>query len=219
MDARIRAVAIGLPPMVGFASTARVRSSDATERHDPIASLERQLEHMRSLPGTPVVVYQDLDDPLVGATVGDVMCNLYQAAGAAGLITSGAARDLPQIRAINFPLFIGATIASHAYCRTIDVGRNVQVGGLEVAPSDLLHGDENGITTIPLDVVNELPEVAREYSEAERIVIEYAQAGGEKNMDEMIERRRAMGAALAALNRRVNRAVGNSTTSAASMRA
>lgn len=205
MDGRIRATFSGLPPMVGFASTARMRSSEATGGEDAYASLERQLRHMQSLAGPAVIVYQDLDDPPVGATVGEVMCNLYKSFGAVGLIASGAARDLEQIRAIGFPLFAGATIASHAYCRTIDVGQVVQVGGLEVSAGELLHGDENGVTSIPFEVVDELPDVARAYMDAERLVVDYAQAEGDKRMDEMLARRRAMGEALAALKRRVTR--------------
>lgn len=204
-DGRIRAAFSGLPPMVGFASTARMRSGEAAAGEDGYASLERQLQHMQSLAGPAVVVYQDLDDPPVGATVGEVMCNLYQSFGAVGLVTSGAARDLEQIRQLSFPLFMGSTIASHAYCLTVDVGQVVQVGGLEILPGDLLHGDDNGVTSIPLDLVDELPDVAREYCAAERLVIEYAQAEEGKNVAEMLARRRAMGEALAALKRRVAR--------------
>src|SRR5687768_8461005 len=92
-DGRIRAAFPNLPPMVGFASTATVRSSEAGRGEDTYSTLERQLSHMQSLSGPAVVVYQDIDDPAVGATVGDVMCNMYQAFGAAGLITSGGGRD------------------------------------------------------------------------------------------------------------------------------
>jgi 4-hydroxy-4-methyl-2-oxoglutarate aldolase len=206
MDGRIRAAFSGLPPMVGFASTALMRSGAGTDGEDAYTGLERQMKHMQSLAGPAVVVYQDIDDPPVGATVGEVMCNLYQSLGAAGLIASGAGRDLDQIRGIKFPLFLGSTISSHAYCRTIEVGQKVRVGGLDVSSGDLLHGDENGVASIPLELVNELPDVARDYMEAERIVIEYAQSDGDKDLDEMLERRRAMGEALAALKRRVARA-------------
>lgn len=205
MDGRIRAAYPDLSPMVGLASTATFRASSSSGGMDAYLSLERQLAHIELLGAPTVVVYQDLDEPVVGATVGEVMCSLYQAFGATGLITSGGARDLAQVHALRFPLFMGATICSHAYCRTIDVGVPVQVGGLEVRPGDLLHGDGNGVTSIPLDIVDELPDVAREYVEAERPVIEYAQSPGQKNMAEMLERRRAMGGAIAALQRRVSR--------------
>lgn len=205
MNGKIRAAQTGLPPMVGFASTALMRSGAATEGGDAYAGLERQLSHIEALEGPAVVVYQDFDDPPAGATVGELMCNLYQAFGVAGLITSGAARDLDQIRGLKFPLFHGSTIASHAFCHTVEVGRTVQVGGVEVAPGDLIHGDENGVTLIPLELVGELPDVAQAYCSAEQIVIEYAQTDGDKDIDEMVARRRAMGEAISALRRRVAR--------------
>ncbi|MGD9634107.1 MAG: RraA family protein, partial [Pirellulales bacterium] len=54
-DGRIRAALSGLAPMVGFASTARMRSGEAAAGEDGYASLERQLQHMQSLAGPAVV--------------------------------------------------------------------------------------------------------------------------------------------------------------------
>ena len=67
---------------------------------------------MSQLDGPAVVVFQDLDNPAVGATFGEVMCSTYQAFGSAGLITSGGGRDLVQVREIGFPIFTGSTICS-----------------------------------------------------------------------------------------------------------
>jgi regulator of RNase E activity RraA len=208
MDGHIRAAFPDLPPMVGFASTATMQSAESDAGEDPYTSLERQLQHIEAQGGPAVVVYQDLDEPPIGATVGEVMCSVYQAFGAAGLITSGGARDLAQVHARRFPMFMGTTICSHAFCRTIAVGQTVRVGGLEVRAGDLLHGDANGVTNIPLDLVTDLADVASAYVEAERPVIEYAQADGRKCMAEMLDRRRAMGEAIAALQRRMSRRPG-----------
>ena len=64
----------------------------------------RQVELFAASPGPAVVVFQDLDDPPVAATFGEVMCTTYQAFGAAGLITSGAGRDLDQVEALGLPV-------------------------------------------------------------------------------------------------------------------
>jgi regulator of RNase E activity RraA len=205
MSGQIRAAYADLPPMVGFASTATMRTSAVTGGLDAYKSLDRQLQHCETLAGPAVIVYQDLDEPAVGATVGEVMCSVYQSFGAVGLITSGGARDLEQVHALKFPLFMQSTICSHAYCRTIDVGVPVIAGGLQVQPGGLLHGDANGVTSVPLEIVSELADVAREYAQAERPVLEYAHSGGAKNIDEMLDRRRAMSESIAALQRRVSR--------------
>ena len=56
--------------------------------------MDLQVARFAELPGPAVVVFQDLDDPEVSATFGEVMCSTYQAFGSTGLITSGAGRDL-----------------------------------------------------------------------------------------------------------------------------
>ena len=65
-----------------------------------------------------------LNDPPVAAVFGEVMCSIYQGFGAAGLITSGARRDLLQVKDIGFPVFTGSTICSHGYCYFLHIGRS-----------------------------------------------------------------------------------------------
>src|SRR5580692_6599224 len=97
MDARIQACYPKLPPMVGYASTATFRSAAPPRSGDVYAGLGDQVASFAELPGPAVVVFQDLDSPVAAATFGEVMCSTYKAFGAAGLITSGAARDLDQV--------------------------------------------------------------------------------------------------------------------------
>ncbi len=103
MDARIMAAFPELPPIVGFAATATFRSGAPPGSGDAYGDLGQQVERFAALTGPPIVVFQDLDDPAAAATFGEVMCTVYQAFGAVGLITSGAGRDLEQVRAIGFP--------------------------------------------------------------------------------------------------------------------
>ena len=77
--------------------------------------MEEQLVQMDSFPESRVVVFQDLDVPSAAATFGEVMCMTYQTFGCVGLVTSGAGRDLDQVREINFPTFTSGTNPSHGY--------------------------------------------------------------------------------------------------------
>lgn len=154
-----------------------------------------------------VIVFQDLDDPPVGATFGEIMCSIYQCMGAVGLVTSGGGRDLLPIAKLRFPVFTGSTICSHAYSHIVDVGRPVRIGGLVVHPQDLLHGDADGVTSIPAEIASEIPDVAPEFIAAERILLDYAQSLGPKSIPELMDRRRETGEAMAVLRRRVSRAV------------
>src|SRR5262245_53035002 len=204
MDGRIRAAFPEMPPMVGFAATATFRSAFPPLKGSYVG-LDSQVERFSELPGPAVVVFQDLDDPAVGATFGEVMCSTYKAFGSVGLITSGGGRDLLQVHALDFPVFTGSTICSHAYCQTLEIGCPVRVGGLVVRRGDLLHGDANGVTNIPLELASEIADAAAEFLAAENHVLDYVKAAGPKQHGEFAAKRAAMSDAIAALRKRVSR--------------
>src|SRR5437764_14568662 len=126
MNATIQACYPKLPPMVGYASTATFRSAAPPRSGNVYSGLAEQVASFTELPGPAVVVFQDLDDPVASATFGEVMCSTYKAFGAAGLITSGAGRDLDQVEALNFPCFTGGTVCAHGYCHIVQLNVPVQ---------------------------------------------------------------------------------------------
>src|SRR5579883_3199548 len=131
------------------------------------------------IPGPPIVVFQDLDDPPVAATFGEIMCATYQAFGAAGLITSGAARDLDQVRRLGFPAFSNGAICSHGYSHIPSTHVPVRVGGLAVSPGDLLHADANGVTNIPHDIAADVAAACADYVAAEGIILNFLKTGSQ----------------------------------------
>jgi 4-hydroxy-4-methyl-2-oxoglutarate aldolase len=177
MDARIQACFPKLAPMVGYASTATFRSAAAPRAGSVYSSLPEQVASFAELPGPAVVVFQDLDNPICAATFGEVMCSSYKAFGAAGLITSGAGRDLDQVEALGFPCFTNGTICAHGCCHIIQGNVPVHVGGVMVHPSDLLHGDRNGVTTIPLEIASAVAHACTEFMAAEAVVLNYVKGG------------------------------------------
>src|SRR5436305_3759606 len=162
MDGRIQACYPKLPPMVGFASTATFRSAAPPKAGNVYGSLDQQLESFGSLPGPPVIVFQDLDSPVAAATFGEIMCTTYKRFGAVGLITSGAGRDLDQVEGLQFPCFTNGTICAHGYCHILQKHVPVHIGGVAIYPGDLLHGDCNGVTTIPLDIASAVAHACEE---------------------------------------------------------
>jgi regulator of RNase E activity RraA len=177
MNARIQACYPKLPPMVGFASTATFRSAAPPRAGNVYAGLSEQIAAFAELPGPAVVVFQDLDDPPAAATFGEIMCTTYKAFGAVGLITSGAGRDLDQVEALAFPCFTGGTMCAHGYCHIPQIHIPVHVGGVSVHPGDLLHGDRNGVTTIPLAIAGAVARACSEYVAAEAVVLDYLKGG------------------------------------------
>lgn len=205
MDGRVRANFPDLPPMVGFAATAAFRSDAPPAGGDAYGSLQKQLEQFAQLPGPAVVVFQDLDEPPAAAVFGEVMCSTYKAFGSAGLVTNGAGRDIEQVRAIQYPIFTGSTICSHGYCHILHLGLPVRIGGLMVNNGELLHGDSNGVTNIPLEIADEVPQVCAEFVAAEEPMLTYLKSAGDKSQKKYDELRKEFQATIAKMTARVSR--------------
>ena len=176
-DASIRCMFEDAPPMVGFAATARLRSGDP-----PIAGrgFHDRTDWWNSILGIPaprVVVLEDLDKPPgVGAFIGDAHAAILMALGCAGYVTDGAVRELPSIRKLGLQLFAGNVAVSHAYAHIFDFGSVVKVGGLEIHPGDLLHGDRHGLLTVPKEIVPEISAVAAKLKRTEQRVIDFCRS-------------------------------------------
>lgn len=204
MDARIRACFPEMPPMVGFACTATFRSAAPPAQGSVYASLDRHVQAFGDVAAPQAVVFQDLDDPTAAATFGEVMCTTYKRFGAVGLITSGAARDLDQVRRLGFPCFSNGAICSHGYAHFVDVNVPVRVGGVAISPGELLHGDANGVTTIPLEIAGDVAHACAEYCAAEQVVLDYCNSS-EVTVAGFAEARAECGRLIAALSERVRR--------------
>ena len=205
MDQRVKCNFPELPPIVGFAATASFRSDAPPVGGDAYGSIGAQLDQFANLPGPPIVVFQDLDDPPAAAVFGEVMCSTYQAFGSPGLVTNGAGRDLEQVRALKYPVFTGSTICSHGYCHMLHLGLPVRVGGLMVNNGDLLHGDANGVTNIPLEIAADVADIGSEFLAAEEIVMKYVKSPGPKSAARYNELRKEFQSVVAVLTKRVSR--------------
>lgn len=202
MNKHIQACFPELPPMVGFASTATFRALSPPRAGDAYSGLDDQLAKLPEIPGPPIIVFQDLDEPSAAATFGEVMCSTYKAFGSPGLITSGTGRDLDQVRDLNYPVFTGGTCCSHGDCHILSVNVPVVVGGITIYPGDLLHGDCNGVTTVPTRIADQIPDICDEFAAAERHVLDYVNAGS-PTVEGFGRAREAMSAAIAEIKRRI----------------
>ena len=159
--------------MVGYAATARVRTTDPPmEGHTYYYRLD-WLEHVLSIPAPRILILQDMDrQPGLGSFIGDVHANILHALGCIGLVTNGAVRNLPEARALPLQMFAGSTSVSHAFAHIFDFGNPVEVGHMEVQIGDLIHGDLHGVQTIPMEIADQIPAMALEMIEQEREIIE-----------------------------------------------
>jgi regulator of RNase E activity RraA len=190
-----------MAPIVGYATTATIRAAFPREG-DVYTTLDDQIAAFAKLPGPPIVVFQDLDDPVVAATFGEIMCATYQGFGAVGLITGGAARDLDQVRRLGFAAFSAGVNPSHGYSHMVALDVPVRVGGLAVHPGDILHADCNGVTSIPTDIASDVASAAADFVAAENVILDFLKTGS-KDQKGYSEARKECGRLIEELGRRV----------------
>jgi 4-hydroxy-4-methyl-2-oxoglutarate aldolase len=199
-DASVRCILEDLPPLVGYATTIRVRTSDPPMEGDNYYYRLDWLDHVMSIPLPRILVVQDIDrHPGLGSFIGDVHINILQALGCVGVVTNGAVRNVEAARALKFQLFAGNLSVSHAFAHVFDFGGAVQIGHMPVRPGDLLHGDRHGIQTIPIEIAREVPEVAQRMLDDERRIIELC-----KSSSFSLEKLRSEVAALGAKRKKTN---------------
>jgi 4-hydroxy-4-methyl-2-oxoglutarate aldolase len=160
-DSSVRCMFDELPPMVGYATTARVRTSDPPMEGANYYDRTDWWNHILTIPPPRIVVVEDADPhPGLGAFIGELHANILLALGCVGVVTNGAVRDLRAVRATGFQMFARNTSVSHAYAHIYDFGHTIEVGHMKVRPGDLLHGDLHGVQTIPSEIAGEIPEAA-----------------------------------------------------------
>jgi regulator of RNase E activity RraA len=197
MTCAIRAVYPDLPPIVGYATTATFRSAYPAPHDRTYFQVPDHVGRMQEFPEPRIAVVQDLDDPPAAATLGEVMCRLYRRFGCCGIITSGAARDIQQVRALNFPVFASSIIVSHGHSRFEEIHVPVHIHGVTVRPGDLLHADVNGVVSVPHEIAEHVAEACEEYLAIEKMVIDYLERDdatpqgyrmAEQDAEELIQR-------------------------------
>ncbi len=171
-DSRVRCIFEDFPPMVGYAATARVRTSEPPmEGHSYYYRLD-WLEQVLSVPAPRVLVLEDQDAHAgLGSFIGDVHANILVALGCIGVVTNGAVRNLPAVRALKFQMFAHNVSVSHAFAHIFDFGKPVEVGRMLVRPGDLIPGDRHGVQTIPFEIADKVPAAAQEMADQEGEII------------------------------------------------
>jgi regulator of RNase E activity RraA len=172
-DSTVHCIFPDFSPMVGYAVTVRVRTSDPPMEGENYYYRLDWLDHVLSIPPPRVLVVQDMDRyPGLGSFVGDVHANILLALGCIGVVTNGAVRNVNEVKALQFQMYSSNLSVSHAFAHVFDFGTPVEVGHMQVRPGDLLHGDRHGVQTVPLDLAHKIPAVAQEMIEQEREIIE-----------------------------------------------
>jgi regulator of RNase E activity RraA len=152
-----------LPPVIGYAVTARMRSSMMPIKGSCYYDRPDLWRYVAGLAGPRMLVIQDADDsPGFGALLGEAYARISRALGCVACVTNGAVRDVPGIQALGFQVFAGSIAVSHAYAHVMEFGETLEIGGLRICSGDLLHGDLHGVHMIPIEAARKLPGVAEQ---------------------------------------------------------
>jgi 4-hydroxy-4-methyl-2-oxoglutarate aldolase len=175
----IRCLLPQLHPVVGYAVTGRIRTSN-----HPIANLCYYhridwWQYVDTFPSPRILVLEDMDRiPGIGAFVGKVHAQIAKALNCVAYVSNGSVRDVHALERESFQCFAGGTSVSHAYAHIMEFGEPVEICGLKIAPGDLLQGDVNGVQTIPVEVAPRLPEAVAEIVKREAELIHLCKSPG-----------------------------------------
>jgi 4-hydroxy-4-methyl-2-oxoglutarate aldolase len=156
LDARIQALAPAMK-VVGPAFTVDLHAGDNLMFHAALAVAR---------PGDVIVVDGKADAR--AALFGELMVAQARAAGLAGFVVDGPARDTALLAAGDFPVFAAGRNPCGPTKRLPGaLGRTISIGGVAVSPGDLVVGDADGVTVVPMGQAAAVLESA-----AERVAIE-----------------------------------------------
>jgi 4-hydroxy-4-methyl-2-oxoglutarate aldolase len=176
-DGSIRCMFPKLRPVVGHAVTIKIRGTSPPTGAPTYLETTEWWDYVLSVPAPRIVVVQDISSkPGLGAFLGEVHSNILWALGCVGAATNGSVRDLPAVEELGFQLFAGNRSVSHSYVHIVETGAPVTVGGLSIQSGDIVHGDMNGIQTIPPALVDQIPATAAAIAGRERAVIAQCRA-------------------------------------------
>ena len=168
-----------LPPIVGYARTARIRAATppSAGNEDQTAARLAYYRYIDAGAGPTVMVIEDIDTtPGYGSWWGEVHSNVHQALGALGVVTSGSVRDLDMI-AEGFQLISGSVGPSHAWVQLVDCGSEVNVHGMVTRSGDLVHADRHGAVIIPHEVARDVPAAAELCMRREKPILDACKSG------------------------------------------
>ncbi len=112
------------------------------------------------------------------ALFGELFATEARRRGLAGIVTDGYCRDLRGLREIGLPVFArGTTPRSGSTVSRAAPGGTVAFGGIEVAPGQLVFGDDDGLLVASAERIAGALDTAELIARSERAILA-AQAGG-----------------------------------------
>jgi regulator of RNase E activity RraA len=153
----LQAMRSGLPPIVGYACTAAVRTAAVPPPDMDIETLT-WIEHLSESAMPAIAVVQDLDGRHSrGACWDGLLAAMHVALGCVGLVTDGTIRGLGGFPG-GFQVLAAGMRPSAAWPHYVEIGGQVAIAGLTVTRGDILHADASGAVVVPAELVRDIPD-------------------------------------------------------------
>jgi 4-hydroxy-4-methyl-2-oxoglutarate aldolase len=138
------------------------------EHKEGSAASQGMLDAIDSAPAGSVYVMV-VEDGLDIAGIGGLMSTAMKFRGLAGAVVDGSARDLPQIKRIQFPVFTRGIVPSTSVNHYRFAGMNIPVtcAGVRVNANDIVVADEDGVAVVPRAHAAEILKKAQELDNTE----------------------------------------------------
>jgi regulator of RNase E activity RraA len=91
------------------------------------------------------------------------------------------------VKELGFRLFSGSVAVSHSYAHIIEFGEPVEIGGLKIESGDLIHGDRQGVHTIPLSIAAAVAGEADKALAEQREFVDFC-GSGQFSLEELAKR-------------------------------
>lgn len=137
------------------------------------------LEALEAAPGPTILVIQQKFPPEIAGKVGLAggnMVSAMRAIGCIGMLSNGPSRDLDEVREMDFQYLLSGVTPGHGNMAVHAVNVPVSVAGMDVAPGELIHMDENGACKFPADQLEAVLNNARALQQEESARMKALQA-------------------------------------------
>ncbi|MGC9468826.1 MAG: RraA family protein [Anaerolineae bacterium] len=142
-----------LGPVVGYAVTC------VYGLPDPMYSGLSFMDVVDALDASPkptILVFEQRFPPEIAGKVGlsgGNMTSAMKAVGCIGGLTNGPSRDIDEIRPMGFQYLTSGVCPGHGPTAVHAVNVPVHIAGMDVAPGEIIHMDENGAVKFPADKI------------------------------------------------------------------
>lgn len=166
-DQTIRCMYPNLGALTGYAVTCTYGLPDPNFKRLTFMDV---LDALDAMPKPTILVLQQKFPPELAGKVGLAggnMVSAMRAIGCVGMISNGPSRDIDEVRPLEFQYMLSGITPGHGAQAVHAVNVPVSVAGMDVAPGEIIHMDENGACKFPADKIEQVLKNAHAFREEE----------------------------------------------------